>query len=236
MIILIIGGMGPLSSVYFHQRLLERYSILYSPRKDQDYPNIIHICCPSLIEDRTFFLLGDQTGSNPGKSAYDLLAPIIKDQTKHFYIVTPCNTFHSSPILSVFEELLTTHSNTTFINMIDSTSKSLTICPGGRLICLCTSGSKETNLFDDYIKEISYPDDIQQQEVNQVINLIKTNNFIWKERSDILLIDIQQKGYTHILLGCTELGMNIDYYRHRHPAMIFIDPQFFLIDKILKLF
>jgi aspartate racemase len=69
--IVIGGGVGPMAGVELHKKIINSTK---TSGTDQDHLDIVHLSFPSLVNDRTKFLLkGDDV--NPGERMAELVIP-----------------------------------------------------------------------------------------------------------------------------------------------------------------
>lgn len=213
----IIGGMGPEASAQLYMKIIKKTSV----KKDQDHFRIIIDSNPK-IPDRTKAILG--LGESP--------VPEIVQTAKNLenmgveLACIPCMTSHyfydeivkqvKLPIMNALEEL-----NAYLEKNYPSVKK---------VGVLATTGTKNTKIFDQYLKGYTmiYPDETIQEE-----NVMKA---IYGEGTGIksgvltgepvrLLLEAGEslilKGAEVIILGCTEIGLVLNENNLSFPG---IDP------------
>ena len=216
-ILTILGGMGPMAGLELHKKILFNTAA----KKDQDHFNIQHLSFPSLIGDRTQYLLSSQGKINPGLQAAKL---INKFSPESALVGVPCNTFHSPKIFNVFQQNL--NQSIQVISMIEATINYLIENNYSQVGLLCTKGTRQSNLYKNLfdkkrIKLIIISEDKQDQ-LDDIIyhpeygikSLSYANqNVIFQIQQ--LLDDLITSGSEGIILGCTELplAMSEKYYK-----------------------
>lgn len=213
----IIGGMGPEASAQLYMKMIKATKV----KKGQEHFRIIIDSNPK-IPDRTRAILGlgenpapfiAETANNLKKAGVDLACiPCITSH--YFYDEIKAGT--DLPIIHALEEL------NTFIH---------DTYPGIRRIgVLATTGTKNTRIFDKFLKDVSiiYPDDnIQEEYVMEAIygegTGIKSGV---TEGKPVELLKaagehVIEKGAEVVILGCTEIGLVLSKDSLKRPA---IDP------------
>lgn len=202
----IIGGMGPEASAQLYMKITKKTLV----KKDQDHFRIIIDSNPK-IPDRTKAILG--LGESPVSEIVETAKNLEKMGVGLACI--PCMTSHyfydeiveqiELPIMNALEEL-----NTYLEKNFPSVKK---------IGVLATTGTKNTKIFDRYLKEYTmmYPDETVQE--NNVMNAIYgegtgIKSGITKGEPVRLLIEAGEnlihKGAEVIILGCTEIGLVLD--------------------------
>lgn len=201
-IIGIIGGMGPEATAEMFRHIIS----LTDVTKDQDHFRVVIDSNPK-IPDRTKAILnngkspvGDiiKTGQNLEKLTPDIMCiPCI---TSHYFF-DKIQQKIKVPILNLLENL------NRYIE--DKFSNEITIG------VLCTSGTKQTKIFDKYLKskQIVYPTQtIQQMCVMEAIYGEKGIKKGYKsDENKALLVDasnhLMAQGADVIVSGCTEIAL-----------------------------
>jgi len=249
----IIGGMGPSAGVSLHQKIIK-----YTPnvKIDQSHLTIHHISQPSFITDRTRYLLSETTKKieNPALGAYKSYQSLINSVNKQDKVIIgiPCNTFHSSYIWIPFLQKININSrkNTYILNMIQETVDNISVSyPSCKKIgILCTNGTKDTYLYDNYFdkqqnKEIIYLDGKWQTQLSSAIynlewGLKVKNNPIDNKVTDILHNCVKyliEKHVDVIILGCSELPLALPATEsYQNTGIPLIDPVEVLAKKMIN--
>ncbi len=193
----ILGGMGPESTAYFFQRIIE----LTPAQVDQDHIPIIVYNHPQ-IPDRTEAIL------NRGESPVPALLKGISvlQQAGSDFICIPCNTAHY-----YFPEL-NKQATVPLINLIDEVVISaLAENPNlTRVGCLATPGTIKSGLYQKAFKqqgvEVISPEDWALSDLGAAIHRLKGKSkeyeFIQKLVDELIEKEIQA-----LVLGCTELSL-----------------------------
>jgi aspartate racemase len=220
----ILGGVGPMAGVLLQNKIIKYTNV----STDQQHLSTIHLCCPSLINDRSEWLKS-QSGDNPGDSMFELAkimsmnALILK---MGVVIGVPCNTFHVSKIFDVFvmkiNEWNTKHNYSSdshgyikIINMIDLTINY--ISKYSSVGMLCTSGTKHEKIYDNDTTKIIYLDDDKQKCIQDMIynttdGIKKTSEKCEiKTKTTTKYIEslVKNNKVDAIILGCSELPITI---------------------------
>lgn len=193
----IIGGLGPLSTAAFYERIVNLTDAL----NDQDHIETIIWSNPN-IPKRVEYILG-QSEDNPATSMREIAINLEKMGAD--LLAMPCVTAH------YFYEEINSALSIPFINMIDETISVLKEKGINKVGILGTLGTKQGGHLQRALNQenISYiwPDEELQNEVNQVIfgqikqgKNVDLDNF--QEKTDQLF----NLGAQNILLACTELS------------------------------
>lgn len=194
----IIGGLGPLATVYFMGLIIN----MTDAHCDQDHLEMIIYNFPS-IPDRTSFILG--------KSKDNPVIPMIKigkqlEAQKVDNIAVPCITSH------YFYESLTENISVPIINIIKETAlylKEKGVCTVG---LAATDGTISANLFQKELTSqgINYviPSDINQKYAMDLIYKdIKAGLPPEISKFESISKELRENGAEVIILGCTELSL-----------------------------
>jgi aspartate racemase len=146
----VIGGVGPYAGIDLVKKVFDN-SIAVA---DQEHLDLYMTSCPSLIPDRTEYLL--HAGQNPAPgiiACFDKLARIGAT-----VVVVPCNTAHAPKIYRQVEQWAQdNHPHVRFLNMIEETCRFLaTLFPdGGTIGLMATLGTHGVGIYSDYLA--TYP-------------------------------------------------------------------------------
>lgn len=194
----VIGGVGPLSTAYFMEVLINKTDA----QIDQEHIDMI-VLNHTEIPDRTAFILG-QTIENP--------VLMMKEDAKKLeimgadIIVTPCNTAH------YFYQELQDAVAIPFINMIEETALYLKEQGVQRAGILATNGTVQTKLFQkalekEGIEAISPSEDNQQFVMDIIYDNVKANQPVDLQKFKTVVNELRLQGCEKVILGCTELSI-----------------------------
>ena len=194
----ILGGLGPMSSVYFYQMLTQHTKAC----RDQQHLNIL-LSSRSDTPDRTDFILG-RSNENPlcvMRSEAQKLVGAGAD-----IIAIPCNTAH------YFYEGITNAVDVPVINIIRQTAIYCKRSGLGRVGLLATEGTVSSGAYTDIFSvadvECVVPSEEEQGVISEIIyGQIKSG----REPDMTAFMSVAQslvdKGCEKIILGCTELSL-----------------------------
>jgi len=219
-IIGILGGMGPLATVKFFEKIV----LNTKASKDQDHPKII-VVNNTKIPDRTDGIL--LKGSSP-------LDELIKsaqllEKSGADFIVMPCNTAH------YYYKEITNNINIPFYNMLSETLKYIKDKYGNEKIgLLATTGTVKSKVYETEAEklriDLELPNEHQQQKIMDYIYDIKKNDFSSKLGEFLSVIeDMKKSGIKAFIFGCTELSVVIGIHDLNKFAPC-IDPMDILAD------
>jgi len=198
MIVGIIGGMGPLSTVEFLKRIVEKTPA----EKDQDHIRII-VDFNSKVPDRTAHILGK--GESPLPYLLDSVDRLTKAGVDVIFI--SCNTAH------YYIEDMRRRSSVPIVDLVEEGLKILKKRGINKILLLATEGTIRSGIYrirgEKIGIEVVDPDDHMLNTTMRVIYSVKSGKIDdakkhWKELSKSL------KEGLEILLGCTELPVVAD--------------------------
>jgi len=198
MIVGIIGGMGPLSTVEFLKRIVEKTPA----EKDQDHIRII-VDFNSKVPDRTAHILGK--GESPLSYLLDSVDRLTKAGVDVIFI--SCNTAH------YYIEDMRRRSSVPIVDLVEEGLKILKKRGINKILLLATEGTIRSGIYrirgEKVGIEVVDPDDHMLNTTMKVIYSVKSGKIDdakkhWKELSKSL------KEGLEILLGCTELPVVAD--------------------------
>ena len=203
----ILGGLGPLATVYFMDLIVK----MTEAKKDQDHISMI-VLNHAAIPDRTEYIL-DNSKPNP-------LPMMIEDAKKlqaagSAYVVMPCNTAH------FFYEQIQKNLSIPMLNIIEETVKDA--CDKGvkKLGILATKGTVSAgsyqNMCEKYGIEWAVPSaDDEQSLMNIIYSQVKAGKEISISEFLRIVENMKADGCDAVTLGCTELSViNKDFELHR---------------------
>ena len=204
----IVGGVGPSAGVDLASKIFRHTKA----SKDQQHLNLFLTSCPSLIPDRTAYLL--EGGDDPAPGMQKCME-ILKN-CGATAIGVCCNTAHSPRILSriAFPE------GVEFINMIDRTCGEISSRYGkAKVGLLATLGTTKTGIYDEYFAKYENLELVkpEMETVKAVHDAIYNPSYGIKAtmpvsaKSRQVLEDavnqLKSKGCKAVILGCTELPL-----------------------------
>ena len=196
----VLGGVGPLATVYLMQRVIE----LTQAASDQEHVNMV-VLNHAAIPDRTAFLLGRST---------DDPLPVLLEDARALsaagaaFIVMPCNTAH------YYYDTLAESVDVPFVNLIAETlERARRQVDGLRTVgVLATDGTLAVGVYAKAAAAIGLdavvPDRKVQADVMDMIYAgVKAGRPVARARLDAAIDHLRDKGAQAIVLGCTELSI-----------------------------
>ena len=210
----VIGGVGPYAGLDLVKKVFDN-TIAAS---DQEHVDLYLTSTPSIIGDRTRFLL--EGGENPADGLYACFEKLA--QIGASVVVIPCNTAHASPIYDALrEKVIRSHPDVQLLNMILETCGTVSSMfpKGARIGLLATKGTHAIGVYRQYFEqypnlELLEPDASGQERVHQAIYDttygIKAVFPVSQKALAVLLREgkhLVERGADAIILGCTELPL-----------------------------
>lgn len=201
----ILGGMGPAATIEFFRRLVAATPAAI----DQAHLRILIDNNPH-VPDRTEAIFG--RGGDPGPALAGMargLAALGAD-----FLTMPCNTGH------VFQSVIREAVSIPFIDMIEETSRVLTVKTVG---LLATAGTVRAGLYqgacDQRDIELVVPNEDDQRLVMDIIHRVKAggSGLSVRAHAAALVGRLADRGAEAVIAGCTEIslipgeGMPIDW-------------------------
>ena len=195
----ILGGLGPLATVYFMDMIVK----MTEAKKDQDHISMI-VLNHAAIPDRTEYIL-DATKPNP-------LPMMIEDAKKlqaagSDYVVMPCNTAH------FFYEQIQNNLDIPMLNIIEETVRYAKEKKNvKKLGILATKGTVSAGSYqrmcEKYDIEWSVPSLYNEQSLMNIIyNQVKAGKEINITEFLKIVEEMKADGCDAVTLGCTELSV-----------------------------
>lgn len=196
----VIGGVGPMATVYYMQRVIE----MTKAGCDQEHINML-VFNDCDIPDRTAFIT-EKSPDNP--------LPVMVEDAKRLeaagceFVVIPCNTAHyfydeleqavEIPVVNIVEET---------IRYAKARVQDLS-CVG----IMATTGTIVTGTYQKYAERagLSYavPDENEQDLLMQIIyDGVKAGKPVPRADFDRVANHLRAKGAQCLILGCTELSV-----------------------------
>ena len=203
----IIGGMGPLATVDFYNRIVchTKASI------DQEHLDIVIFNHASLI-DRTYAIKNNKE---------EILLKELKEDLDACYnlgvqnIVIPCNTCHT--ILKDIESI----SKVPIINMVEETIYHINNNKNiyQKIGLMATTGTIMSNMYQDWFKKYNLDlyipnNDIQEEIMSIIYDEVKKDGIYNYKHFEYILQTFLNDGCSHVILGCTELSHFKEKYKN----------------------
>lgn len=194
----VIGGLGPMATVYFLQRVTE----MTAAQTDQEHIQTLLVSDPT-IPDRTQYILGNSTASPlPAMlAAADQLRLMGAE-----VLAIPCVTAHH------FWSELEAGSGLPMINVITEAAEYCKSHGAQNVGILATDGTLHSRVLqgclESYGMTCTLPNEVEQRQVMEIIyRQIKAGEPVAIE--DFLAIgrSLVKRGADVLLLGCTELSL-----------------------------
>lgn len=238
-LIIIGGGVGPMAGLKLQEKIIR---FTHTSGSDQDHIDTVHICRPSLIEDRTGYLF-DQSKENPGiqmalliKECADAALASTKHRPEKIICGVPCNTFHSAPVWDAFTRTLgPLDGKLDPVHMIEVSIQEIqkTIGTGARIGILSTLGTAKSGVWDQALTAAGYlPVQVEKEGQKRVHEAIYNPEWGLKAKSPASLQavsimeeaaeELVQQSCSAIVLGCTEIPLALE--EGQHGSTLFIDP------------
>lgn len=194
----IVGGMGPMASCHFLNRIIEKTEAV----RDQDHFPIVMESIPQ-TPDRTAFILGESS-LDPYPYIYEAACNLERAGAE--VIAIPCVTFCN------MYDRLQTEIKIPIINLMGEIVDYFKTTKAKRVGILATDGTIKAGLIQNNLNkhqiDVIIPSIEEQKGVMDVIyKRIKAKNY---EVDDILLPIIEKmkkEGADSVLFGCTELSL-----------------------------
>lgn len=196
----VIGGVGPLATAYFVQRVVQRTRA----ERDQDHVDMV-VLNHATIPDRTDYVLG-RSEADPG--------PVLARDARRLeefgvsFLVMPCNTAH------YFTQQVLDAISTPFVSIVDVTvAAARERVPGLRTVgLLATAGTVASRVYDDAFAahdvSVITPDADDQDVVNRVIyEQVKAGHPADPDALRTVAGRLVDRGASVVVLGCTELSV-----------------------------
>jgi aspartate racemase len=196
----ILGGVGPMATVYFMEMLLKKTNA----SKDQEHLDML-VSNHATIPDRTAYILGKSE-----ESPLDVMVADAKmlEAAGCDFIVLPCNTAH------YFFEKIQQSIHIPLLNIIQET---VSYCerriPGVKRIgIMATEGTICSNTYGmacetHGLKCVVPESDIQSKVTEIIYHQVKAGKPVSKREFTAVIDALREKGCDAVVLGCTELSV-----------------------------
>ncbi|WED24829.1 amino acid racemase [Vibrio sp. JC009] len=204
----ILGGMGPMATIDFARRILDKSPAL----SDQEHIPMIISNNPA-IPDRTRCILSN--GENPLQMMLNnLQSLLVSGATK---IVIPCNTAHYW--LGKLQE----SKEASFISIIDTVAGEAQKRKMKSVAIMATDATIQTGIYKDAILKRGmtpvHPDSLDQEKIMAGIYAVKSGRI---DEGKSLMLPIYEKlinqGCDGVILGCTEIPLAFESLTELYKA------------------
>jgi aspartate racemase len=215
----IIGGVGPYAGIDFFRNILDNTV----SSRDQDHVSTVLISCPSLIPDRTEFLLGNET-ENPAFAMFECAKRLYGIGVK--YAGVACNTAHSKRIFTPFIEMVQEKlPGLVIVNMLETCMFYIkqNMPNIKRIGYLATKGTYRSGVYHEYLKadegfSLMEPEPQGQERIHEAVYSqafgikVHSSPIHTKARSVLLYetFKLLDRGADAVILGCTELPLAVN--------------------------
>ncbi|MGN6230855.1 MAG: aspartate/glutamate racemase family protein [Trinickia sp.] len=195
----ILGGMGPLATVDFMERVIELTSSAGAVRDQQHLPLLV-VHLPH-IPDRSAAMLGD--GESPLPALLHGIDILNRNEVE--LVVIPCNSAHH------WYDELHAKSRAPIIHIAEASVEALP--PGARRVAvLATGGTLHSGLYQRILAARGFepvePDAATQRHVDACINDVKAGKIGASTEHLARALDwLARQGAQVAVLGCTELPL-----------------------------
>lgn len=209
----ILGGIGPMATVYFMQRVLD----LTDASRDQDHLDML-VWNHASIPDRTAYLLGDSDDS-PGPVMAEDARQLERAGAK--FIAVPCNT------AVAFQDEISSAVGIPVIDIVEVTvAAAQDAVPGITSVgILATDGTLRAQTYHRAAEAAGLtpvvPDDVVQKDVMSMIyDGVKAGMPVERDRFDAVVAHLRAKGAGAVMLACTELSILRTDLRVDDPGVV----------------
>lgn len=208
----ILGGMGPLATANFMTQVVENTKA----SKDQEHLRI-YVDCHSQIPNRVDALLGD--AEEPTAAICESIKKL--EAIGASVLVMPCISAHG------FYDKFVKSASVPFLHLPEIV---VNACahdfPGGQAGVLSTEGTAKARILlqpmDRFNVPYITPDDYEQDEITNLIEMVKANGDLVQIAKDFskVLDGMKERGADYFVLGCTELPVISKYCKGEY---VFLD-------------
>ncbi|MDD4715777.1 MAG: amino acid racemase [Oscillospiraceae bacterium] len=219
----VIGGMGPLATCLFYQRIIQRTDAL----RDQDHiPMIIFSHCT--MPDRTEAILNGRE-----ETVYSLLLEDARKLEREGAgaIAIPCNTSH------YFADRLQDQLSVPIVNMVRETVRAMKERGARKVGVLGTDGTIQTGLYQKECKDLGLFSVIPSPETQKAV-MYMIYKEIKKGRSGSPVLfagidrELREAGCDGAILACTELSCF--GAEERLPEEFYVDAMDVLVERSIE--
>ena len=213
----VLGGLGPMATVYFMRRVLA----MTDASRDQDHVDML-VWNHASIPDRTAYLVGDSDES-PG--------PVMAEDARQLeragarFIALPCNTARA------FYDEVQAAVEIPVIDIVGETVAAAVVAVPdlNTLGILATDGTLRARTYHRAAEAAGLtpvaPDDLVQKDVMSMIyDGVKAGMPVERARFDAAVAHLRDKGAQAVVLACTELSIaRSDLGVHDHDVIDSLD-------------
>ncbi|MDR1586121.1 MAG: amino acid racemase [Treponema sp.] len=215
----VIGGVGPYAGLDFVRGIFDNTRAL----KDQEHLNTLLVSCPSIIPDRTKYLL-DEEKVNPAGGLFESAKILYAAGARHAAVA--CNTAHSDRIFMPFCGMVKeAMPDMVIVNMLRSCADFVKRkYPEIRALgLLATKGTYKSRVYGEYFRaeegfSLLEPETPGQERISEAIysldyGIKAHSNPVQAKACNILLYEgfrLLDRGAQGLILGCTELPLAVD--------------------------
>ena len=239
----VIGGIGPNAGLDFVGNIFANTIA----QKDQEHLNCVLVSCPSVIPDRTEYLLSI-VDENPAHGMFESAQRLHAAGAN--YVAVACNTAHSNQNFSLFRAMVEENlPGLEIVNMIEACADyaKKDLKPGivKRIGLLATLGTHTTNVYHEYFKEedglvLIEPDLETQKDVHAAIydldyGIKSHSNPVTSQAKDVIKKEINnlvERGAEAVVLGCSELPLAVNAKEFSVP---FLNPGLICARKLIDI-
>jgi len=207
----ILGGLGPMSSVYFYELLTAHTRACC----DQEHLNIL-LSSRADIPDRTAFIIGAST-QNPLPAMQQEVSRLVSAGAQ--IIAIPCNTAH------YFYNGIASCTSVPILNIIEETVRYCQYQGTKKVGVLATEGTVRSGAYQSVMERIGIEfmscSETDQQVISKLIyEDIKQGRPADPDALERVADSLTAAGCERIILGCTELSL---FKKQYHPGPRFVD-------------
>lgn len=194
----ILGGLGPMATVYFYEMLTEHTRA----ERDQDHIDIV-ISSRATTPDRTAFVLGKNT-ENPLDTMKTEAEKLVRFGAQ--IISIPCNTAH------YFYDALAESVDVPIVNIIRETVKFIKNTGASKVGILATEGTVKSGAYEKVCAELGLAYEAPDEEYQALLSDIIYGDIKRGKDADMAEFNrvcghMRAKGCERLVLGCTELSL-----------------------------
>ena len=194
----ILGGLGPMASVYFYELITEHTNA----DCDQDHLDIV-ISSRASTPDRTAFILGT-SDENPLDAMRCDAEKLVSFGAE--LISIPCNTAH------YFYDALASSLGVPIVNIIYETVAFIVRTGAQKIGVLATEGTVRSGSYEHMCRQMGLGYEVPDEEHQKMLSEIIYGSIKKGKRADMkkfgeICDSLRAKGCEKLVLGCTELSL-----------------------------
>ncbi len=221
--IVIIGGMGPQASLYFHKLIIDN-AAKSGANDNADYPEVIHFSIP----------VKDFINADDSQPALDMIKSSLSNISvcRNDLVFLTCNTAH------LLKNEIETSGKLTITPLMGAIGDHLSEknYSGLKIGVLASPTTIKSELYSSEIRkqgnEVIAPSLKDQNKLEKIIRSVLANKNPKKYEKDLnkIIKNLKSKGSEKIVVGCTELSVVLKDSRDKS----LLDPLKLLIDQKLN--